>query len=209
MKVKRARSYDSSLRRSRSAELRAGIVAAAKKLFSKHGIDRVTIEQLAAEAGVSVATVYSAFGSKSGILKAIVQKTFFGEQYAALAKQIETTSDPIELLKITAKISRVIYDNEKAEMGLLRGSSAFSPELRRVEKELEDVRYRLQEARANLLVATYPAARTLGIEKVRDTMWLLTGRDVYRMLVLERGWSSDAYETWVASTLIQVLTMQR
>jgi hypothetical protein len=37
-------------------------------------------------------------------------------------------------------------------------------------------------------------------------MWMCTDRDVYRMLVLERGWSSDQYETWLAETLIRALT---
>jgi hypothetical protein len=37
-------------------------------------------------------------------------------------------------------------------------------------------------------------------------MWMLTGRDLYRMLVLERGWSSDDYEAWLASALIALLT---
>jgi hypothetical protein len=34
---------------------------------------------------------------------------------------------------------------------------------------------------------------------------MYTGRDVYRMLVLERGWSSDEYEGWLAETLIKAL----
>jgi hypothetical protein len=35
---------------------------------------------------------------------------------------------------------------------------------------------------------------------------MFTGRDIYRMFVLERGWTSDAYEEWLANTLIQTLT---
>jgi hypothetical protein len=35
---------------------------------------------------------------------------------------------------------------------------------------------------------------------------MYTGRDIYRMFVLERGWSSDKYEEWLARTLIQALT---
>ena len=32
-----------------------------------------------------------------------------------------------------------------------------------------------------------------------------TGRSLYRMLVIERGWSSDDYEHWLANTLITML----
>jgi hypothetical protein len=45
----------------------------------------------------------------------------------------------------------------------------------------------------------------LSISKVRDILWAFTGRDFYRMLVVERGWSSDEYEKWLAELLIQVL----
>jgi hypothetical protein len=36
----------------------------------------------------------------------------------------------------------------------------------------------------------------------RDIFWTLTGRDIYRMLVRERGWSSQKYEEWLADTLV-------
>ena len=37
-------------------------------------------------------------------------------------------------------------------------------------------------------------------------MWMYTGRDIYRMFVLERGWSSNEYEEWLAQALIEALT---
>jgi AcrR family transcriptional regulator len=200
------RAYNSDSRRAHTSELRQRVLAAAKKRFAKRGIDRVTIDELAEEAGVASPTIYALFKSKAGILKALIQGTFFGDNYAVVAERTKTTNDPIELLKITAKISRVIFDTEKAEIGLIRGASAFSPELKKVEAEFEQMRYVLQEGRARLLVRTFPAAKALGVEKVREIMWMFTGRDIYRMFVLERGWSSDAYEEWLANTLIQVLT---
>jgi hypothetical protein len=39
----------------------------------------------------------------------------------------------------------------------------------------------------------------------RDILWTLTGGDIYRMLVRERGWSSQKYQDWLADTLIQSL----
>jgi AcrR family transcriptional regulator len=200
------RRYNTDLRQARTVELRQRILAAAKKLFARHGIDKVTIDALAHEADVAAPTIYALFESKAGLLRAIIKGTFFGPNYAAVAEKTKTTTDPIELLCTTASISRVIFDTEKAEIGLIRGASAFSAELRRVEAEFEQLRYDLQRARAKLLVKTFPAARVLGIQKVRDIMWMYTGRDIYRMFVLERGWSSDAYEEWLARTLIQVLT---
>ena len=42
----------------------------------------------------------------------------------------------------------------------------------------------------------------LNHQTARDIFWMLTGRDVYRMLVRERGWSSQKYQDWLADTLV-------
>jgi AcrR family transcriptional regulator len=185
------------------------MLAIAKALFSKHGVDTVTIDVIAERAGVSPSTVYALFRSKAGILKEIIQGTFFGANYARVAQRTAETDDPFELMRITASISRVIFDTEKREIGLMRGTSAFSSELKRLEAEFEQIRLDLQEKRARLLVGKFAVARKLGLAKVRDIMWMYTGRDIYRMLVLERAWSSDDYEKWLARILINELTGAR
>jgi hypothetical protein len=35
----------------------------------------------------------------------------------------------------------------------------------------------------------------------RDVLWALTGREPYRLLVIEREWSSDRYEQWLGELL--------
>jgi AcrR family transcriptional regulator len=208
MKSKSAapRRYNADFRRAKAEETRARILITAKALFSKHGVDKVTIDDIARRASVSSPTVYALLRSKSGILKEIIQGTFFGANYASVTQRTKNTDDPYELLRITASISRVIFDTEKEEIGLMRGTSAFSAELKRIEMEFERIRFDLQEERARLLVRKCAIARNLGVDTVRDIMWMYTGRDIYRMLVLERAWSSDKYEEWLAHTLIYELT---
>jgi len=43
----------------------------------------------------------------------------------------------------------------------------------------------------------------------RDVLWALTGSELYRMLVVERGWSSDRYQWCLADTLIAGLLVAR
>lgn len=204
-KTPAARRYNSVSRRAKAEETRARVLAIAKALFSKHGVDNVPIGDIADRAGVSPPTVYALFRSKSGMLKEIIQGTFFGANYASVAQHTKDTDDPLELMRITASISRVIFDTEKEEIGLMRGTSAFSAELKKIEAEFEQIRFDLQMERANLLIRKSVVARELGLAKVRDILWMYTGRDIYRMLVLERAWSSDNYEKWLAQTLIHEL----
>lgn len=204
-KPKTRRRYDARLRSERASGTRQRILDVAKKLFTAHGVEKVTISDIASAAGVAAPTLYALFRSKTGILRAVVERSFFGPRYAEIAKQAEHARDPEEILRITASISRVILDAEREEIGLMRGVSALSPELKAIETELETVRFKLQEERAKLLVESVTVARQLGLARVRDILWMYTGRDVYRMLVLERGWSSDEYESWLAETLIKAL----
>lgn len=202
---KTRRRYDARLRSERASGTRQRILDEARKLFTARGVDKVTISDIASAAGVSTPTLYALFQSKTGVLRAVVERSFFGARYAEIAKQAESARDAEEVLRMTASISRVILDTEREEIGLMRGVAALSPELKAIETELEAVRFRLQEARARLLVERAPVARQLGLARVRDILWMYTGRDVYRMLVLERGWSSDEYESWLADTLITAL----
>ncbi len=59
--------------RPKDPEKRAAILEAAKRLFTAHGYDGVSMDQIAAEAGVSKLTVYSHYGDKEGLFAAAIQ----------------------------------------------------------------------------------------------------------------------------------------
>src|ERR1700760_4413366 len=118
------RRYDATLRTERALETRQRILDAAKQLFTARGVERVTITEIALAAGVSAPTLYALFQSKTGILKAVVERSFFNPRYAEIAQRAEQATDPEEILRITASISRVILDTERDEIGLMRGVAA-------------------------------------------------------------------------------------
>src|SRR3546814_8328288 len=51
----------------------AAILDAAKRMFTEHGFDRTSMDQIASEAGVSKLTVYSHFRDKEALFAAAVQ----------------------------------------------------------------------------------------------------------------------------------------
>ncbi len=85
-----------------------------------------------------------------------------------------------------------------------------APELAKLERQREDLRYERQE---RMIISLRDAGRLrpeLDHASARDIFWMLTGRDVYRMLVRERGWSSQKYQDWLADTLVHsLLTLGR
>jgi hypothetical protein len=80
-----------------------------------------------------------------------------------------------------------------------------APELAKLEKQREDLRYERQEIMIVSLEGAKRLRPNLDHRTARDILWTLTGRDVYRMLVCERGWSSQQYQEWLAETLAQTL----
>jgi TetR/AcrR family transcriptional repressor of mexJK operon len=60
--------------RPRDPERSRRIMEAARKHFYAHGLERASVDAIAAEAGVSKMTLYSNFGSKEGLFEAVVQE---------------------------------------------------------------------------------------------------------------------------------------
>jgi TetR/AcrR family transcriptional repressor of mexJK operon len=60
--------------RPRDPERCRRILEAARSHFYEHGLERASVDAIAAEAGVSKMTIYSHFGSKEGLFEAVVRE---------------------------------------------------------------------------------------------------------------------------------------
>jgi len=78
--VKPKRRYDSSRRREQAATTRRRILEAAQRLFQRQGYAPTTMAAIAREAGVAGKTVYLAFETKSGVLRALWNFLLRGDQ---------------------------------------------------------------------------------------------------------------------------------
>lgn len=200
-----ARAYTSKRREQTALDTKKRVLDAAKPLFARHGIDPVTIVQISDEAGVAVSTVYALFKSKDGILQVIMREALFGDRFRAAQAVISGVTDAVQRIALTANVARAIYDSESQELGLIRGASAFSPALRKIEAEFEDIRYQMQEERIRALFAQAKARQGLTPGQARRILWMYTSREVYRMLVQDGGWTPQQYQDWLSVTLVEAL----
>lgn len=203
------RRYVSELRTQSADATKERVLKAARALFVRRGIDRTTIAQIAEKAGVAVSTVYALYQSKEGILRAMMRAALFGPRFQEARSKLEGVSDPVKLIAMSASVARAIYEGESSELGLIRGASAFSPAVRKLEQEFETIRFEMQEARVALLFAQSKEAKGLELDDARRILWMYTGRDVYRMLVQESGWTPDRYQQWLSNTLVNALVGAR
>jgi AcrR family transcriptional regulator len=68
--MKSGRSYDQTLRAQKAVETEVRVLEVAEALFSRERFDRVTLEAVAREAGVTIPTVQRRFGNKEGLFVA-------------------------------------------------------------------------------------------------------------------------------------------
>jgi AcrR family transcriptional regulator len=209
MAKKKVRSYYSLVRQRQADETRARIAAAARQLILTKGYDAATMEAIAREAGVATPTVYAVFGSKRQILTELIDRAAFGPAYQELVGEAMALTEPVTRLRYAARIARQIYDSERSEFDLLRKAGVVLPELAAIEREKECGRYEAQAPSISLLVASGQLLPGLDDTEARDIFWTLTARDIYRMLVIERKWSSDRYEKWLSTTIVSSLVAKK
>src|SRR5215469_9443516 len=202
MPKRTSRAYKSDRREQQAADTKHRILDAARVLIQKNGFEDTTIEAIAEQAGVAVPTVYAVFGSKKGILQGLMERAVFSTGYENILREAGKDENPNTRLRVASKLSRQIYDALQNEAELLRGAAAAAPDFVR---EKENLRYNRQSGMIRWLEAKGALRKNLTPSAALDILWTMTSRDIYRMLVIERRWSSDEYEKWLGDTLVSAL----
>jgi AcrR family transcriptional regulator len=195
------RVYESPTRQRQADETRKRIASAARTLLEETGYAGMTIPAVARAAGVAVPTVYAIFGSKKGIVSELLDEARFGDAFQALLAEARRVGDPLELLAFPPRFARRVYEAEIPVENLLRGAGMVAPELAAVEDERNCQRYDSQLMVIDALDRAKLLRPGLGRDAARAVLWSLTSREMFRMLVRERGWTADAYEAWLTEAL--------
>jgi hypothetical protein len=135
----------------------------------------------------------------------VLDKAISETDYEGLVAQGQLEKSGKKRLMITAKISRQMYDKERDQIDTFRSASVLGPEFKELERERERRRYDRQEEAVRTFADAGHLVAGMSVSTARDLIWAFTGRDFYRMLVMQRGWSSDHYEKWLSDLLIKCL----
>jgi AcrR family transcriptional regulator len=85
------------------------VLDAAERLIRDGKFHSATVETLAEEAGISRATVFNRFGSKLGVLEALVQRCIFGPEMRAIKEALEL-EDPVSALEAVIEPSCALWE---------------------------------------------------------------------------------------------------
>ena len=112
---------------------------------------------------------------------------------------------PADRLRHVAKIARHIFEQRSEVVDILRGANLVSPELAELIENRELRRYDNQEHVIAFLNGTRRLRKDLDFKSARDILWALTSRELYSLMVQQRGWPATRYEEWLGGALVQQL----
>jgi len=186
-------------RRERQAlQTRAEILDAALSLFTAKGYSATTVADIASTAGVAVATVYTSVGTKPQLLEHLLARVVELAGVPELAAQGMATTDPREVLRIQAHITRLVVERAGDIVRVLgetaresaETAAAYAEGLRR---HRDGAQFTVDRMVALDALAVPPGdafAVVLG----------LTNHHTYEAL-RDAGWSYDQSEDWITETL--------
>lgn len=209
--VKPRRRYDSSRRQEQARENRRAVREVAHRMFLERGYAATTVSAIAAAAGVSVETVYKAFGNKPGLVKAVVDVAIVGDDEPVpmlqrdRVRRMEAEPDPRRKLAMYGEhLAHSAPRRVPLEL-LVRAAAASDAGAAGVWDQLEAERLTGMTFFARHLDEGGHLRRGVSVEEARDVLSTYNSAEVYELLVIRRGWTPERYGRWVADAMVAAL----
>ncbi len=143
------------------------ILDAFDALVKRHGIDRITMQEIAVAVGVSVGTLYNEFANKEALIDALVDRLVVSvnKKISTLRFKSEAADERLgELLRSMDNIvGDMLRENHSLADYVLRGSRSFRYVGKKIHRDMRD-----QMAMVRQITAIIESGRAKGIFHVED-----------------------------------------
>ena len=205
------RVYRSRVRSEGAQATREQILGASKRLFAKHGYAATTMTAIAKDAGVSVATVTGVYRTKLVLLNAMVKWDVRGDERPqplaerAWWKDMLREPNARKRLRFYAANVRQIHERTTDIFAIVRSAAAVEPAIAALRRELGDSHYDDDGVMVQSLKKIGALKPDLTVATATDLLWVLGSADLFRLFVVERGWTALQYEQWLGATWVHSL----
>ncbi|MFG1817333.1 TetR/AcrR family transcriptional regulator [Kribbella sp. NPDC049174] len=174
------------------------VARAARGLFAEQGYVATTIAAISAAAEIPAQTIYSAFGNKPAILREIARIWIAEADTRRLAQESLQLEDPAERLRSAAH-----WQTRQFETGI--DVIQIYQEAARADARMAEEMQRVWDAREQELKIFLKSFKGQLKPRALDLFLACTAAEIYRLLVLDRHWPVEDYETWLGDTLVSQL----
>jgi AcrR family transcriptional regulator len=208
----KTRTYNSPKRAEQARQTRRRVVEVATHLFLARGYPRTTLAAIGSDAGVAADTVLHLFGSKRGLLSAVMDVTIGGDDedvpllQRADPQAVRAEPNPHRQIRMFAAGMTTQLERVRPMDDILRTAALVDESIAALRNDLQ-----LRQRRQGMIaVATWIAAHTTfrggrSVEEAGALIWTLTSSDVHRMLREDWGWSKEQFRDWLGDTLDRTL----
>ncbi|WP_051265461.1 TetR/AcrR family transcriptional regulator [Nakamurella lactea] len=209
MESVKPRRYDASRRREQAARTREAIIDAARRRFLHEGYAATTIASVASDASASTDTIYKSFGGKAGLLRAMCQDALTGagpvpaEQRSDAMQAAE--SDPRRILRGLGSLTTEVAPRIAPLLLLLTAAADTDPALAQLGAELDAARLARMIQVAQTVAGKTRFRPGLSVQEAGEIMWAYSSPELYRLLVVNRGWPPERYGQFVGDSLVDAL----
>ena len=210
-RVKPRRRYDSRGRQEQARRTKAAVLETARRMFLERGYAATTMPAVAAEAGVSVETVYKAFGNKPGLLKSVFNVAVVGDQEPVpmlqreLVRRINAEPDGRRKLSMYGQHLAESAPRSVPIQLLVRMAAATDPGVATVWDQMAAERLTGMTQFARQLEEGGQLRPGVAVDDARDILCAYSSAELYDLLVIQRRWRPEKYGRWVADALIAAL----
>jgi AcrR family transcriptional regulator len=192
-----------------AAATRQEILDAARRLFAESGYAATSLQQIAAESGVAVQTIYSSIGAKAAVLLALNDLIDEEAGVAQTAGELVAETSPSRLVAKGVHLTRLLNERCGDLIGALLSAAPSEPDaasavadgMRRHEQGAVQLARRLAQLGA-LRDETSP-------EQAAAAFSMMTSAGSWRQLTDSAGWSFDETEAWLTDALTRLLLKRR
>jgi AcrR family transcriptional regulator len=184
---------------------RRAILEAAREAFAEEGYARTSVKSLAERAGVALQTIYDTFGSKAGVVLGLTDLLDERAGVLDLAEELGREEVPARMLAISARVRRQIRERCGDIVRTLRAGAAVESDVAAAWAEGMSRRHRGLAMSMDRIAAKGALREGLTAQAAADIAAAIVADEVCDVLVEQRGWTFDAYESWLADTLAALL----
>jgi AcrR family transcriptional regulator len=186
---------------------KAQIASAARTLFAAQGYVGTTIAAIAEAADIPAPTIYSAFGSKAAILQAIAWGVADTLDIDRSHDDALAQTEPRDGLRMVAHVQRRQFEQMYDVIDIYQEAARTDPDIAQSTRVIMANRERAFRRHIEAIAAHL--APGVSIDDGVDIYITLVLPEVYRTLVIERGWTADRYENWLAGALTAQLLSEK